>query len=456
MAQKEEKNLDEIANFTERQKEAEAAAVNHKYVLYGGAMGGGKSYWLRWMDLKFLLHFARDLGIRGVRVGLFCEDYPSLKDRQISKIQYEFPPWLGTLNKAEHEYTLKPEFGSGVLCFRNLDDPSRYQSAEFAVISIDELTKNNKQVFDFLRTRLRWPGIDGVRFVAGTNPGGIGHDWVRKMWMHNEFEEGEQEQDEFVYVPAKAIDNPHLMPGYFTSLAGLPPDMKRAYLEGDWDLFEGQYFTEWRREKHVIPAFPIPDTWKRFRSIDFGRAAPFCCLWFAIDYDGRVYCYREYYEKGKDVDRNTRNVLKLSQGEKYEYTVIDASTFSKTGHGETIAQIMQREGIPVIPSSKDRIAGWQVVHQYLYWDEVTTPKLMFFDNCSNAIRTIPTMIHDDLHPEDLDTNTEDHAPDAVRYFLQTLRGRKGEVPLSAIEKRLLERKKPGSFVDRMKDFYANK
>ncbi len=181
-------------NFTPKQKEAEKIVWDNKYTLYGGAMGGGKSYFLRWMAVKLLDYYWRRTGQKGIRIGLFCEDYPSLKDRHLSKIQYEFPIEMGELNKADHDFVLNHD-GRGVICFRNLDDVSKYQSSEFAGELVDELTKNEKKTFDFLRTRLRWPKIDDPRFVGATNPGGIGHNWVKKLWMDKEYELGEKEAD---------------------------------------------------------------------------------------------------------------------------------------------------------------------------------------------------------------------------------------------------------------------
>ena len=187
----------ELAHFTEKQLEATKITDKYKFLLYGGAMGGGKSYWLRWILLRFLLKKYGETKQKGIRVGLFCEDYPSLKDRHLSKIKFEFPDWLGELKSGDNEFQLKKEYGSGVIAFRNLDDVSKYQSSEFAAIGIDEITKNLKEVFDYLRTRLRWPGIKDVRFMAATNPGGIGHAWVKKLWMDKEYEPGEMEENQF-------------------------------------------------------------------------------------------------------------------------------------------------------------------------------------------------------------------------------------------------------------------
>ena len=145
----------DVIRPTPKQKEFLRAVKSNIYTLYGGAAGGGKSYILRWGLIWLLIDWFIQTGIKGIRVGLFCEDYPSLDDRQISKIKMEFPEWLGSYKESNHEFTLNDELGGGVICFRNLDKPSKYLSSEFAAIAIDELTLNSRDVFDFLRMRLR-------------------------------------------------------------------------------------------------------------------------------------------------------------------------------------------------------------------------------------------------------------------------------------------------------------
>jgi phage terminase large subunit len=430
-----EVHFQDLVHFTDRQKLADEAVDKYKYILYGGAVGGGKSYWIRWELVKLLMKFAKR-GLKGVRVGLFCEDYPALKDRHLSKIQYEFPKWLGELNKSDYEFTLSPEYGSGVICFRNLDDPSKYQSSEFAVIAVDELTKNTRQVFDFLRTRLRWANLEDTKFIAGTNPGGIGHDWVKKTWIDKVFESGEQEQSLFYFIPAKASDNPNLPSSYYLALEGLPEKMKRAYVEGNWDVFEGQYFTEWNRDKHVVEPFTMPQNYKRFRAYDHGRENPACMKWYALDYDGNVYVYRELYQRGFNVDQLSVQINKLSEGEEYSYSVADPSIFAKTGFvdahgGQTIAESFVRHGIQFYPASNRRVDGWNLLHQYL-----NNGKIKYFSTCKDSIRTIPNLIHDDHKPEDLDSGGEDHAADTDRYFLMSLHERKSEAPLNEVQKKI--------------------
>lgn len=228
----------ELTKFFEKQQVALDATKKWKYVLFGGSVGSGKSYWIRWTAVYWLMKYYAKYGLQGVRAGVFCEDYPSLNDRHLTKIKFEFPDWLGTYNESKREFTLAPEYGSGIIAFRNLDDPSKYLSVEFAVIAIDEINRNPKTTFDMLRSRHRWPGIPDVKFFAACNP--LGEAWVKNMWVKRIFPPEEKEQYEFVYIPALPTDNPHLPDTYYKSLENLPETQRKAYLEGNWDAFDEQ------------------------------------------------------------------------------------------------------------------------------------------------------------------------------------------------------------------------
>lgn len=436
-------SLRELINPSARQEEYLKATDTFKYVLYGGAKGGGKSYILRWSLVRKLLQYAKR-GHLGVRVGLFCEDYPALKDRQITKIQKEFPEWLGTLGDSQVEgmsFKLAPQFGGGVIALRNLDQPSKYASSEFAVAAFDELTKNKREVFDQFRSIVRWPNIEDTGIWGATNPGEIGHLWVKKLWIDRNFGIEDPKKELFHFVKSLPSDNPHNSVAYLEELKSLPERLRKAYLEGNWDIFAGQYFTEWDKERHVVPPFPIPKAFKLFRSYDHGRANAACCKWYALDYDGRVWVYRELYAKGLNVDQLAAEINRLSVGEVYDYSVADPAIFANIGFvdkygGQTIAETFARSGIMFIPASNRRIDGWNLMHQYLRWDDKTPPKIIYFNTCYDSIRTIPALVHDDVKPEDIDTDGEDHAADVDRYFLMSLHERQSPKPLNDVERKL--------------------
>ncbi len=409
----------ELCNFTDKQWAATEHADRHRYTLYGGSRGPGKSYWLRWYCLRFLLQRA-GLGLRNVRVGLFCEDYPVLRDRQISKIENEFPQWLGTVRESKEQglaFHLKAQYGGGILALRNLDDPSKYQSAEFALVAVDELTKNTIDTFNVLRGSLRWPALEDTKFIAATNPGGIGHLWVKQLWIDGQFPaELESKRNEFIFVRALPADNPHLSQSYWDELNSLPPDLSRAWVHGDWDVFAGQAFGEWRRDKHVIEPFEIPSSWPRGRAIDWGYAKPFCCLWLCWHPDsGKCYVYREAYQAGL-TDREQAPLIRrmTEERENIRWTVADPSMWTKKSHeGLTFstADEYQAEGVFLEQADNDRLTGIRRVREVLH------SNLSVFSTCTNLIRTLPALPYDQTHSEDIDTDAEDHAYDALRYGL---------------------------------------
>ena len=222
----------ELAGFTPKQLEFTTAANVHKFILVGGARGPGKSYWLRWYLLLRLLEFA-ERGITGVRSLMACEDYPTLYERQISKVIQEFPDWLGTYWRGEYrEFRLHDIYGGGVIAFRNLNKYTKYKSAEFADIAIDEISHNSMTVFNGLRGSLRWPNIPDNKFIAASNPS---PNWVRTIWIEKILPENMRgREDEFCYVPGLPKDNPHLTQSYWDELESQEEHIKKAWLFGDW------------------------------------------------------------------------------------------------------------------------------------------------------------------------------------------------------------------------------
>lgn len=428
--------LTDLTSFSPRQKEADTAVRDHRYVLYGGAMGGGKSYFLRKMALKLLLTWAQQ-GHENVEVGIFCENYPALKDRQLSKIGVEFPDWLGTLHQ-DHKifgksFVLNKEYGGGIIKFRNLDDPAKYQSAEFAAILVDELTKNKQETFDDLRHRMRWPGISNTKFIGATNPGSIGHAWVKKLWLDGVFDPNEEEKHEFKYVQALALDNPHLDSSYLKSLDSLPNDKRRAYRDGDWDIFKGQYFSEFSRNIHTCEHFAIPREWKKFVMGDYGYAAPSAVYWGAMSPEGQLYLYRELYVRELTFSALAQAIIEnTNPDEDIKYWVFDPAIWARRGEvdgalsGADImsAKYLQITGkhLNIIKGNNDRINGWIEVREWLkpyVADDDVKAKLMVFTNCVNFIRSFPSLVYDETKVEDCDTDGEDHAADAVRYGIMS-------------------------------------
>ncbi|MBK8772604.1 MAG: hypothetical protein IPM06_19565 [Rhizobiales bacterium] len=221
----------DLCHFEPKQWQATEAADTHRYTLFGGSRGPGKSYFLRWYAVRRLLMWAAQ-GHSGVRVMIGSEDYPALWERHISKAQTEYPAWLGAYHVSRNEFRLDQKWGGGVIAFRNLDDASKYMSSEFAGMCIDELAKNSQRTFDLLRGSLRWPGIEDVFFVGASNPAA---NWVRDYWISRQLPpELESAKGQFAFVPALPDDNPHLDKSYWAMLDTLPTALREAWKLGNW------------------------------------------------------------------------------------------------------------------------------------------------------------------------------------------------------------------------------
>lgn len=455
--------LAELISPTERQQEFFEKLAQFDFVLYEGEASGGKSYALRWWLVAFLVDCYQSLGLSSVVTGLFCEDYPTLKDRHISKIRVEFPPWLGTLSKRDGalDFILRPEYGSGVIALRNLDDPAKYFSAEFAAIAIEELTRHPLSVFNDLRFRLRWPGIERPKFGAGTNPGGIGHAWVKKYWITKEYppefkgiicgacrlvrrpdepicarcksNASDRPYDittQFARVTAKASDNPYISESYHTRNLTLPPDMARKVAHGDWDVYTGQYFPYFDPKIHVIPhaeALARIKPWHaRSISGDWGYDHPHAFHWHAKDEQNVVITYDELWDRGVHETEVGRRITSC-EAKYHQLAPLRAFVFvwddgklsprAQKDNPKSIGQLL-REGLgPKIPRPfpADSRPGTRVVRARLMAQALgypadperniaaQAPVWFISDRCVRLIDSIPSMIRDTDHgkPEEM-------------------------------------------------------
>jgi hypothetical protein len=334
---------------------------------------------------------------------------------------------------------------------------------------------NPEYVFHSLRGIMRWPNLTETKFLAGTNPIGVGMAWVKKYWITRDFPPNERERDKFFFVPARASDNPYKSAEYEDQLAGLSPALRKAYLEGSWDVYEGQFFPELDETIHVVNSFVIPAHWRKFRCMDHGRTAPSACLWLALDEMGGLWVYREYYKAGVDADVNARSIASLSapdlEDSRYWFTVLDSQCWAKHG-GETIAEIYERNGVPAEAAVKDKAGGFALIHEYLrretpeavYRAErkispvaplpdsvslkdgfvVHVPRLRVFSSCVNLLRELKDAVverkKDGSVVEDMDPRCSDHALDCLRYGLSHMHEARS-LPVPSFIERLLKRQR---------------
>jgi len=423
-------NWSNIFKPTDRQKECLDALREYRYILYGGARGGGKSHLLRWWLLQSLIEYYK-VGLRDVRVMLACESYPVLQDRQISKINVEFPRWLGEVKKTQTDglgFFLKEEFGSGVILLRNLDEPSKYMGAEFAAIGIDQIEKIPVTTFDMIRGSLRWVGVRKPRLIGTANPGGM--PWVKQYWIDRVFpKELEDRANEFKFVQALPSDNEYLDDSYWDELNSLPERLRKAWVEGDWGVFSGQAFPTWDENIHTCEPFEIPDHWVKFRGIDWGHAKPFACVWIAKEpATGRIYVYREL-KRAKLTDRYQARLIRdmTPPQENIAATYADPSMWNTKNLADVVSSSdneYMHEGIYLTRADNSRLNGKRKVDRLLENLPDGRPGLIVFKTCKEFINTFPyLMLNDDGHgdPEDVNTDQDDHEYDALRYALTSYR-----------------------------------
>jgi len=390
-------------------------------VLLGGAAGGGKSHALLIDALIFALKYpaSRQLILR--------RTFPELR-RSLILVSFSlYPLELASYFSVEHCWRFangsRIEFGH---C-ENEYDVSKYQSAEYDCIRFDELTHFTQYQYICLMSRLRGINNYPKQIKSATNPGGIGHHWVKDRFI-SQGTWGEPFQihgQSRVFIPAKIYDNCFLMnsdPDYIKRLEQLPQWEKKALLEGDWDLFVGQFFPEYRIDVHGIKPFSIPRQWRRFVSLDWGYNDPCAVLWHAIC-DGHVYTYRELYVREMTANQVAKEIIELSKDEEIAYIAASPDMWQKRGvdslYGENIADSFTALGLPLVKADNARLVGWQRVREYMAPSPDGKPWWQFFpDLCPNLARTLPAIIYDTKNPEDA-ADGEDHAAESLRYALMS-------------------------------------
>lgn len=411
-----------------------------RFIGYGGARGGGKSWGLRTKAVLLCCKYKK------LKVLLLRKTYPELMENHIK-------PLLSLLNgvatyKVQDKEFIFPNGSRIKLGYCNLEkDIYQYQGQEYDVIMIEECTHFTWEMVQFLMTSNRSTREDfKPRMYFTGNPGGVGHNWFKRLFIKKRYKATEHAED-YEFIPATVDDNTILMernPEYVEILDNLPEKLRKAHRFGDWDVFEGQFFEEFtdkpehykdRMNTHVIEPFNIPQDWEIYRSFDFGYAKPFSFAWWAVDYDGRLYRILELY--GCVRDRNTgedipnegvkwtpekmfeevkriENEHKWLKGKRIN-GIADPSIWDGS-RGKSINSIANEYGIYFQKGINDRLPGWMQVHYRFAFDNNGIPMMYVFSTCTSFIRTMPGLQYDQHKIEDLDTTGEDHIADETRYM----------------------------------------
>ena len=387
-------------------------------VLFGGAAGGGKSYGQMVDALLFALTYPKSKQL--VLRRSFAELEKSLIRTSLSLYPKEIYSFNSSLHIGKFKNGSVIDFG---YCATE-NDVYQYQSAEYDVIRFDELTHFTEVQYVYLLSRLRGANSYPKQIKSSTNPGGIGHSWVKARFIdpapHGEAFFGEDGMRR-IFIPSLLDDNRFLTEGdpeYKNRLLALPEREKKALLFGDWNIFEGQYFSEFSSEKHTISPFEIPESWRKYRTIDYGLDR-LVCLWIAVSPDNKAYVYREFCESGLPISASARAIIdRTPKSEDIYATLAPPDLWSRSQEtGRTKASIFSEHGINFTKTSNDRETGWLAIKELLC-DTGDGARLKIFTTCTELIKCLPALSVDKLRPTDCSNEPHEitHAPDALRGF----------------------------------------
>lgn len=403
-------------SLTRRQKRFIDATATE--VLYGGAAGGGKSYG------QCIDAFLFAIQHNGSKQLILRKTFAELEISIIRTMLSVYPTDICRYNASSH--TFRFTNGSIIDCgyIGTDNDVTRYQSAEYDVIRFDELTHFSEYQYTYMLSRVRGANNFPKQVKSSTNPGSIGHQWVKARFVDCLVPDVEKKIDSTtrVFIPAKVTDNRFLMdsdPTYLDRLQALPESERKALLDGCWDLYDGQYFPEFDRRIHVIDPIPIPKEWRRYRAFDYGLDR-FACLWIAIDSARNIYVYREVCESNLLISEAGRKAIDMTdEGEEIYCTYAPPDMWSRTQEsGKSKADLFYQAGLKLTQSSNNREAGWLAIKELLKVNAEGQARLHIFSNCTELIKCIPALLIDKKRPTDCATEPHEytHAPDALRYF----------------------------------------
>ncbi|PIZ12978.1 MAG: hypothetical protein COY53_07285 [Elusimicrobia bacterium CG_4_10_14_0_8_um_filter_37_32] len=425
-----------------------------QYLFYGGAKGGGKSYLGRAKLIDCCLRYA------GIAAVIVRKTYPELLANHIRKLFQEYS-FIKNWYKAAEKTVYFPN--GSTLELKHLsttDDVYNYQGIEYDIIFLDEATQHEEEVFKILKTSLRsdprirdkYPEFKPFFLLTG-NPGGIGHTWCKRLFIDRMFLPNENDKD-YHFIQAKLWDNLLFMnanPEYLSNLQELPDDLRRAYLDGDWTVFLGQFFVDFRKEVHGIEPFQVDKEWTKIFALDWGYSPhPYHCGWYAID-GGTVYKYRELEGKEESPQEVAEQIVECSKDDgslffgvgdtqmweqspfQTSYEASQWETVSDKSIALQINDVLGKAGILMMKANKARITGWTNLKVFMKWvGEYTKegvkiskqPRFKIFNTCKNTLKAYPVQLYDDLKPGDMRKKAGDDPCDTDRYAIMTISERK--------------------------------
>lgn len=404
-------------------------------VLFGGAAGGGKTHG------QILDAFLYACDYPGIKQLVLRRTFGELEKSFIRGTLATYPKEVAKYNDSKKKWTFKNgsivEFG---YC-DNEKDVYKYQSAEYDIIRFDEATHFTEFMYIYLKSRNRGVNNFPKQIKSTTNPGGVGHTFFKERFIDNGTKEYQDEEGTRLFIPAKLKDNKFLMesdPNYRKRLLSLPEKERQALLDGDWDIYDGMFFREFKRDIHVIEEpFEIPNNWTIYISLDYGLDM-FAPLFVAIDPEYNAYAIDEIHESNLLISEAAKKLRHHDLFKRAKRIFAPPDLWNRRQDtGKSAYDIFAENEVRLTKCSSDRVNGWLAVKEWIkpieIKDEQTgetikTAKLRIFSKCKNLIRCLPQLQHDDKNPNDVATEPHEltHITDALRYFCvsKTLPGQK--------------------------------
>lgn len=399
--------------------------------LFGGAAGGGKSYGQLVDAFLYALKYPKSKQI------VFRRTFADLEKSLIRVSMELYPRNIASYNSSKHTWRFK---NGSIIDFGYIDnekDVYQYQSAEYDQIRFDELTHFTEYMYVYMISRCRGANGYPKGIKSSTNPGGVGHTWVKERFIdigepnkQHEVVLDSGKKSTRIFIPSLVQDNVFMLehdPDYIDRLDNLPEKEREALKYGNWDIYDGVFFPEFRRDLHVVSPFVIPDEWNRYIALDYGLDM-FAVVFVAINTHGRAYIYKEIHKSNLIISKAAKELRDHPDINKIKYIYAPPDLWNRRNDtGKSAAEIFYENGIRLDKCSADRVNGWLAVKEWVKpfqtkdeqtGQDKTETNLCIFSNCLNLIRCLPAVQHDEKNPNDVATEPHEltHITDALRYF----------------------------------------
>ena len=434
---------DRVITLRPTVKQKRFLQMRAKHCGYGGARGGGKSWVVRIKAFLLANKWGRpNAWSEGIKICIVRRTLVDVRNNHIVPLKILLNG-LARYNQTERTFYFPNGSTIHFEYYDNEGHSDHFQGVEYDVIFIEEATQLPEEWIKNIAASCRGANSFPHRIYYTCNPGGPGHAYIKRIFIDRVYKEGENPED-YEFVQAKVTDNKVLMeldPDYITFLKNLPPKRRAAWLDGSWEIYSGQYFNEFVNDPdhyddgyytHVINPIPIRKHWTIYRGLDWGHFRPYSVSWYAIDEDGVMYRFKELYGVQKSGNESIPNegvqwpperlFKKIREIEdtdpdlkgKQIIGIADPAIF-QSQTGTSIADTGMDCGVYFLPGDNTRLAGWMQCRYRLQFNDAGRPRFQVFNTCTEFIRTIPILQHDEHDVEDLDTDGEDHIADEWRY-----------------------------------------